>query len=124
MNLIDREALLNVLHERLKHPKKPEQSAGIAAAERIVQDMPEYELKRRFLMHEDGMIELIPESNDTLYGYTVKELAQFARSIQELGVTEKDIKNFLRDECRVYTTLRAELMKEMQEIIDSFFMGN
>lgn len=39
-DLIDKQELLNALHERLCNPKKPEQSAGIAAAERIAQRMP------------------------------------------------------------------------------------
>ena len=45
-DMIDRQALLDVLHERLCNPKKPEQSAGIAAAERIAQNMPTVGPKR------------------------------------------------------------------------------
>lgn len=45
-DLIDRQELLDALHERLRNPKKPEQSAGIAAAERIAQNMPTVGPKR------------------------------------------------------------------------------
>lgn len=45
-DLIDRQELLDALHERLRNPKKPEQSAGIAAAEKIAQRIPAVEPKR------------------------------------------------------------------------------
>lgn len=45
-DLIDRQELLDALHESLRNPKKQEQSAGIAAAEKKAQRMPAAEPKR------------------------------------------------------------------------------
>ena len=46
MDLIDREELLDALHNRLCNPKTPEQSPGIAAAEKLVKKQPAIEPKR------------------------------------------------------------------------------
>lgn len=46
MDLIDREELLDALHNRLCHPKTPEQSSGIAAAEKLVKKQPAIQPKR------------------------------------------------------------------------------
>lgn len=45
-DLIDREELLVALHDRLRHPKTPEQSPGIAAAEKLVKKQPAIQPKR------------------------------------------------------------------------------
>lgn len=46
MDLIDRQMLLDALHDRLRHPKTPEQSPGIAAAEKLVKKQPAIQPKR------------------------------------------------------------------------------
>lgn len=46
MDLIDREELLDALYDRLCHPKTPEQSSGIAAAEKLVKKQPAIQPKR------------------------------------------------------------------------------
>ena len=45
-DLIDRQRLLDALHDRLCHPKTPKQSPGIAAAEKLVKKQPAIQPKR------------------------------------------------------------------------------
>lgn len=66
----------------------------------------------------------MPAVEPTAYGYNIDELMRFGRAMRALGVEERDIKNFLADANRVYTTLVEKMTEEMQITILKVMRGD
>lgn len=64
-----------------------------------------------------------PFEGATIYGYTVSELATFARLCEELGYTRQDIHDIRSDLNVFYTAVMQKLNEEMGRAIERYLLG-